>query len=276
MTFAGDNLRRLREAYGETQNDLAACLDVTRQTVSNWGKKLRQIDDDIKTKIADHYHISLDTLINEPISEEYLAHQTELTRLTEAKYNALFPLSTSDEANKNKSFLRAYNLDKKCTKRKQCSETDLENICHNYRKALSDGIKEGAANIIRRYMIYNYEHLNSNNKLFHIWPNYDENEECKFPTGLKDCFNKLKDYNPDLYIFFLAVIQQMRLDPILNEKLSEFDSEQKPLEELAISDNRYAADYDDSIANIIFMSNSDDLDDIDDLDDSFDMDSFLE
>lgn len=59
-----DNLLQLRKSRGMSQEELAECLDVSRQTLSKWetGESLPDIEK--CTKLADLFEVSLDDLVN--------------------------------------------------------------------------------------------------------------------------------------------------------------------------------------------------------------------
>ena len=64
----GENIRGLRRLYGETQLDLAIAIDVKPTTISNYemGERLpeRTIERDVLIRIAKHYMITEDELLN--------------------------------------------------------------------------------------------------------------------------------------------------------------------------------------------------------------------
>ena len=62
MAF-GDNIRKLREEKGFTQQQLADRLYVSRQTVCRWENGSRQPDLDMAEKVAEVFQVSLDELI---------------------------------------------------------------------------------------------------------------------------------------------------------------------------------------------------------------------
>lgn len=74
MADIGTQLRTARQAQGQTQQEIADQLHVTRQTISNWetGRSLPDIDSLIA--LSDGYHLSLDQLLR---SEDVLADLRE-------------------------------------------------------------------------------------------------------------------------------------------------------------------------------------------------------
>lgn len=77
-----DNLKRLREEAGLTQDELAQRLHVVRQTVSKWEHGTSVPDADMLARIAALYEVSASSLLDEqPIADaelEYIATQTAL------------------------------------------------------------------------------------------------------------------------------------------------------------------------------------------------------
>ena len=69
--YFAHNLRRLREAAGMKQNDLAKLLFVSFQTVSAWERGVNTPDLMTAVKLAELFGITLDTLVSDP-KKEYL------------------------------------------------------------------------------------------------------------------------------------------------------------------------------------------------------------
>ncbi len=61
----GENIRKLREEKGLTQQQLADQLYVSRQTVCRWESGARTPDLDMAERIAEIFHISMDELISD-------------------------------------------------------------------------------------------------------------------------------------------------------------------------------------------------------------------
>lgn len=77
-----DNLKRLREEAGLTQDELAQRLHIVRQTVSKWERGASVPDADMLARIAALYEVSASSLLDEQsIADaelEYIATQTAL------------------------------------------------------------------------------------------------------------------------------------------------------------------------------------------------------
>ncbi len=57
------NLRELRKARKETQQQLANVIGVSRSNVSKWENGLLEADHKTLKAIAQHYHITIDQLL---------------------------------------------------------------------------------------------------------------------------------------------------------------------------------------------------------------------
>lgn len=62
------NLKYLRLAYGLTQDDLGAFLNISRQAYSNYDNLKRSPDLDSLIRLASLYHLSLDDLVSRELS----------------------------------------------------------------------------------------------------------------------------------------------------------------------------------------------------------------
>ena len=60
----GLNIQSLRMAYGESQNDLGEIIHVVKTTVSNYENGSRTPNNEILARIADHYLVSVEELLN--------------------------------------------------------------------------------------------------------------------------------------------------------------------------------------------------------------------
>lgn len=86
MAF-GDNIRKLREEKGFTQQQLADRLYVSRQTICRWENGSRQPDLDMAEKVAEIFRVSLDELISEKEQQGCMFDNMDLQteRFTERK-----------------------------------------------------------------------------------------------------------------------------------------------------------------------------------------------
>ena len=65
-----DNIRNLRKAKGLSQDELAAKLNVVRQTVSKWENGLSVPDSEMLIKIAEELDTSVSLLLDETIKPD--------------------------------------------------------------------------------------------------------------------------------------------------------------------------------------------------------------
>ena len=65
-----DNLKALRKKKGITQEELAARLNVVRQTISKWEKGLSVPDSELLIKLAEILEVSVSRLLGSKIEEE--------------------------------------------------------------------------------------------------------------------------------------------------------------------------------------------------------------
>ncbi len=79
----GENIRRLRLAAGMTQEQLAARLNVTFQTVSKWENSLTAPDLTLLPPLADLFQVSIDQLLG----YDGKARRTEIEALSKAAFD---------------------------------------------------------------------------------------------------------------------------------------------------------------------------------------------
>lgn len=59
----GNNIKKLRQKYELTQEELAAKLGVSRSAMGNYERETRQPDIDMLIKMADTFNITIDELV---------------------------------------------------------------------------------------------------------------------------------------------------------------------------------------------------------------------
>ena len=65
----GNNIRSLRNYYGETQEELGALLYVEKNTISQYENAKRKPSRELLKSIASYYMVSEDMLINDDLSK---------------------------------------------------------------------------------------------------------------------------------------------------------------------------------------------------------------
>lgn len=63
MMTCGDKIAALREKQGLTQEELASKIGISRASLSHYEKSRREPDYNTLTKLADHFHVSVDYLL---------------------------------------------------------------------------------------------------------------------------------------------------------------------------------------------------------------------
>lgn len=123
----GANLRSLRLAFGETQEQLGEAIFVEKNTISYYETGKREPNKGTLSAIADHYMVSVDEIL-----------YSDLTSIRGIDLNAdklrkgigiILPIVTSDNAMKNASFKNAYETHKRFYKRySTVSPNEIDNV----------------------------------------------------------------------------------------------------------------------------------------------------
>ena len=106
----GANIRSLRTAYGETQEQLGEALFVEKNTVSYYENGKREPNKETLHAIAKHYMVSIEDLLHGDL--------TSIGKITVDKdalwknIEIVLPLVSSEEALKNESFKKAFDVHK--------------------------------------------------------------------------------------------------------------------------------------------------------------------
>lgn len=75
----GDQIRKLRINKGLSQIDLAKCLNVTKQSVSNWENENIMPSIDMLVKIASYFSVTTDFLLG--LTEQHNLNTSGLTEI---------------------------------------------------------------------------------------------------------------------------------------------------------------------------------------------------
>ena len=94
------NLKYLRLAYGLTQDDLGAFLNISRQAYSNYENLKRSPDLDSLIRLASLYRLSLDDLVSKELSSFM-----ESERSAQIREDKNFFRLGIDQASKNRIYL---------------------------------------------------------------------------------------------------------------------------------------------------------------------------
>ena len=105
-----DNIRCLREAYGETQTDVAFAIGVEKNTISNYECGVRSPKPSTLAKIASHFLVSVEELMKSDFSE--CAKADPNPKIVSQSYRFMFPIVSSDEALKDLAFQKGLHAHK--------------------------------------------------------------------------------------------------------------------------------------------------------------------
>lgn len=104
------NIKSLRTAYGETQLELALAIGLdSPNAIANYEKGDRNPKPEIRNKIAAHFRVTEDELVNTDFSQ----FQISSMRLNDKEYMTevtlcIFPIIWSERAMQNEDFRKAY------------------------------------------------------------------------------------------------------------------------------------------------------------------------
>lgn len=148
----GKNIRCLRNAYGETQEQLGEVIGVEKNTISYYENGKREPDKETLTAIASHFMISVEELMFCDMSENDKINVDP--NIFWEKIDSIFPIAVSEEAMENEHFQNAYAIHRKIFEELQ--KQKLESIARviisfeEYAKAYEDETSkvEAAANLL--------------------------------------------------------------------------------------------------------------------------------
>lgn len=106
----GKNIKDLRKAHGETQEELGRFLNVEGNTISMYESGKRQPDLDTLQKIASRYGRPLDEFVRADFSLLNLTKVALTWDNIASSFEIMFPIVCSDEALKDASFAEGYNI----------------------------------------------------------------------------------------------------------------------------------------------------------------------
>lgn len=104
----GANIRSLRKAYGETQEELGAVLHIEKNTVSYYENGKREPNKDMLTEIANHFMVSVEELMYCDLSG--IGSITVDENAFWKNIDIVLPIVLSDEALENDHFKKAYKI----------------------------------------------------------------------------------------------------------------------------------------------------------------------
>lgn len=148
----GNNIRCLRMAYGETQEQLGDAIGVEKNTVSSYEKGRTEPNKEILSLISSHYMISVEELLSYDFSgiDKITFNQNEFWE----QIDVILPVTSSDNAIKNEHFKKAYSIHRKFfdeLQKQKLDNIDKAMLCfEEYIDAFDDenSREEAAANFI--------------------------------------------------------------------------------------------------------------------------------
>lgn len=153
----GTNIKALRKSFGETQSDLLFSIGMegsSPSTISQYETGDRIPERDALLKIAKHYRITEDELVNGDFSHLRNLSQKPANNkaLNKKMIDKLLPLVSSDKALESPSFFQGYKLHmelyNEILQGLNYDESKVEKCLELYEKAAEDGVIEACANIL--------------------------------------------------------------------------------------------------------------------------------
>ena len=230
----GLNIQSLRMAYGETQEELGKAINVGKNTVSNYENGLRTPNNEILARIADHYLVSVEELLNGDFSN-YGKIQFDIDNGWKG-LDIILPIFKSNKALLNEHFKKAFDENKRLYKhiidnKEYDFEDDgdaLEYCMDEYLEAMDDDSckNEAAANYIACWFLqtgcFNFIVVSLKNKSA-ILTLTAENKQDK--EELKEEIKKLSwDGSIDLFNDYLNEMNTGEEKKIISDLLIELKS----------------------------------------------------
>ena len=149
----GWNIKCLREAYRESEEHLAYSVGVTRQAICNYENGTRIPARDTVVKLAKHFNITENELINGDYSGmKYPGRNIDDINAAKAAVDVILPLVSSENAFMNRAFKTAFASHQAIYAGLKSgiavSDPEQEKCLQLYEEALDGGVTEAAANIL--------------------------------------------------------------------------------------------------------------------------------
>lgn len=129
----GANIRCLRKAHGETQEELGVAIAVEKNTISNYENGKREPDKNTLTAIASHFMTTVEELMHHDFAGIKPLRFDNKVLLK--KLDIVLPIISNEEALKNESFSKAIALHQKfyeCFRKEQLDDLELLTECFNF------------------------------------------------------------------------------------------------------------------------------------------------
>jgi len=122
------NIKKLRQAYGETQQELADAINVSASAVANYEKGDRQVDVQKLEAIALRYRLPLEELVRTNVSTHMVLDFTPDYNMLVEMLKHMLPLFCSDIALENLNFKKSYEYTLKIWETIEKEETPSEKL----------------------------------------------------------------------------------------------------------------------------------------------------
>ena len=145
----GRNIRQLRLAYGETQEQLGWAIGVEKNTISQYEKGRRDLSKDLIKKIGVHFGVSIEELINCDLSgiEKITIDEYALWR----NIDLLLPIISTPNAKMNEHFCKALEIHKRMYRALKALNMDgwdeIDELMNEYAKAADEEDIENACTV---------------------------------------------------------------------------------------------------------------------------------
>jgi len=155
----GRNIRALRKKFRETQNDLAMAIDVTPAAISNYERGDRLPKYDTLLKIAKHYWVVVDVLLDDqPVSSKPMKDvPLNDNEKNIANIYKLFPILCTPKALENSNFANGHRLHTNLLQVMlgggEPEQQEMDQCLEYYKAAGNQGVLEAVANHLGFHML---------------------------------------------------------------------------------------------------------------------------
>jgi len=152
----GKNIKKLRQAYGESQQNLADAIHVSPSAIANYEKGDRVVDIQKLQAIALRYRYPVEQLIRISMSPRKQKSNFIVSKKITEMFKTIFPLFCSEKALEDSSFKRAYKYNIKIweaiDRGVEPEHEDIERCLDSYYISLEESQKtESIANLLSMF-----------------------------------------------------------------------------------------------------------------------------
>lgn len=162
-----NNIKYFRKHSGETQQDLALAIEISESAISNYETYQRVPDIAIINKIANHYNITVNQLINGTYSDPQCIIPKIEKMINDSSFLNMFselimPMECSDTSLENNDFKKAYKIQcafKEMIAKGLYTDIDIDEMIKCYNESID--LSESKANLISFYIVIDIAEHNS-------------------------------------------------------------------------------------------------------------------